>query len=271
MTGLGLAIAASAAFGGFLALPASQPSGSRAMSVVAATGPTSVPIWSPDWGSSYSTKVTLGGLNVDMTIDTGANSMAVTRDLAEKLLSSKAAVASEPNRVTMANGQADNENTIVIGTVKIGDRVLHDVPSFVVPNNGMTLLPLPVLAHMGSFTLDTTNLKLTFGQPSAPAAPKPMLASSALHDQLATEIGKVAFPQKVNDVMTVTGVRLDGLHLTFLYDLKSASQFNDRLKDIWTKNACAGDARQLMAQGASYRYEYWTDGAFVGGFDVVCS
>jgi clan AA aspartic protease (TIGR02281 family) len=168
MTGLGLAIAASAAFGGFVAqLPASQPSGSRAMSVVGATGPTSVPIWSPDWGKSYSTKVTLGGYDVDMTIDTGATSMAVPRDLAEKLLSSNAAVASEPISVKMANGQADNENTIVIGTVKIGDRVLHDVPSFVVPNGGITLLPLPVLAHMGSFTLDTANLKLTFGQPRA--------------------------------------------------------------------------------------------------------
>jgi hypothetical protein len=78
MTGLGLAIAASAAFGGFVAqLPASQPSGSRAMSVVAATGPTSVPIWSPDWGKSYTTKVTLGGYDVDMTIDTGATSMVV--------------------------------------------------------------------------------------------------------------------------------------------------------------------------------------------------
>jgi hypothetical protein len=95
-------------------------------------------------------------------------------------------------------------------------------------------------------------------------------ASAALHDQLVAEVAKVTFPQKVNGVMSVTGTKVDGLHLTFSYSLKSASQFNDQLKDAWTKNACSGDSRALMAQGASYRYEYFTDGAFVGEFDIAC-
>jgi predicted aspartyl protease len=51
---------------------------------------------------------------------------------------------------------------IRIDTVRVGDRVLHDVIAGVMPNGAEPLLGFPVLNQAGRFTIDTKNSQLIF-------------------------------------------------------------------------------------------------------------
>jgi hypothetical protein len=130
------------------------------------------PIWSENGGSAFKVAVSLGSYQAKMLIDTGANSMSVVKSLSDELWRRGDADLGPQERVIVADGRTTTEDTIIIHTVTVGGRTLHNMEAGIVADGAMMLMPFPVLNQMGSFTIDTAHGKLIFGSatPSAPPA-----------------------------------------------------------------------------------------------------
>jgi clan AA aspartic protease (TIGR02281 family) len=121
-----------------------------------------VPIFLNDDGRSVWIDVQLGSLTQRMLVDTGATSIAVPKSLANDLLRRGEASLDDPSQVTIADGSTHAESLIRIETVRIGNRVMHDVIAGVTPERASPLLGFPVLNQVGRFTIDTKNHQLIF-------------------------------------------------------------------------------------------------------------
>jgi clan AA aspartic protease (TIGR02281 family) len=122
----------------------------------------SVPIYLDDDGDSVWVDVQLGSLKQRMLIDTGATSTSVPKSVADDLLRRGEATLDDPHQVSMADGSTHDEDVIRISSVRVGDRVLHDVIAGVAPEQASPLVGFPVLNHAGRFTIDTKNSQLIF-------------------------------------------------------------------------------------------------------------
>jgi clan AA aspartic protease (TIGR02281 family) len=95
-------------------------------------------------------------------IDTGATSLSIAKSIANDLLRRGEASLEDPGQVAIADGSVHAENVIRIDTVRVGNRVLHDVMAGVLPESAPPLLGFPVLNQAGRFTIDTKNRQLIF-------------------------------------------------------------------------------------------------------------
>jgi clan AA aspartic protease (TIGR02281 family) len=126
------------------------------------SGGDNVPIYLNDGGRSVWVDVQLGSLTQRMLIDTGATSISIQKSVANDLLRRGEASLEDPGQFTIADGSTHVENIIRIDTVRVGNRVLHDVIAGVTPEGASPLLGFPVLNQAGRFTIDTKNRQLIF-------------------------------------------------------------------------------------------------------------
>lgn len=115
-------------------------------------------------GNAAAVQVHFGAHDAMMLIDTGATTMSLTPDVANKLLQAgEAHYTGQTVQMTLANGATASEQEIVIDRVSIGSHSLANVRATITTADGMALLPFPVLNQMGKFTIDTRNGLLIFG------------------------------------------------------------------------------------------------------------
>ena len=107
-------------------------------------------------------KVTMGGLLVDMQLDTGANLASIGEDLADKLIAGGYATEGERGDVELADGSTVSQRRIVVTKVSIGKHTVANMRAGVVKDGKEMLLSLPVLNAIGKFTIDSANQRLTF-------------------------------------------------------------------------------------------------------------
>jgi hypothetical protein len=115
-----------------------------------------------------------------MLIDTGADGMSLSPAIADALIAAGDASEAGTEPVTFADGTTVIQRRIVINRVQVGQHVLHSVVATVnATNQGLMLLPFPILNEMGKFTIDTAKGKLIFGgsTPSLDVAAIPARAS----------------------------------------------------------------------------------------------
>jgi aspartyl protease family protein len=121
-----------------------------------------VPIYLDNGGRSVWVDVQLGSLTQRMLIDTGATNISIQKSVANNLLRRGEASLEDPGQFTIADGSTHVESLIRIDTVRVGNRVLHDVIAGVMPEGAEPLLGFPVLNQAGRFTIDTKNRQLIF-------------------------------------------------------------------------------------------------------------
>jgi clan AA aspartic protease (TIGR02281 family) len=121
-----------------------------------------VPIYLYDGGRSVWVDVQLGSLNQRMLIDTGATSISIQKSVANDLLRRGEASLDDPGQVMIADGSTHSVSLIHIDTVRVGNKVPHDVIAGVSPEQASPLLGFPVLNQAGRFTIDTRNRQLIF-------------------------------------------------------------------------------------------------------------
>jgi clan AA aspartic protease (TIGR02281 family) len=141
---------------------ASAPAPEPQPQVTQPSGGDHVPIYLNDGGRSVWVDVQLGSLTQRMLIDTGATSISIPKSIANDLLRRGEASLEDPGQVTIANGSTYAESLIRIDTVRVGNRVLHDMIAGVSPEQAAPLLGFPVLNQAGRFTIDTKNRQLIF-------------------------------------------------------------------------------------------------------------
>jgi hypothetical protein len=102
---------------------------------------------------------------LSMMIDTGASMMSLPQVAADLLVAAhKADWAGRSETFTMADGSTHEKRILIIHQIKIGSHTLTNVEAGVTPSNDtVPLLPFPVLAQIGKFTIDTNAGTLTFG------------------------------------------------------------------------------------------------------------
>jgi hypothetical protein len=97
-----------------------------------------------------------------MIVDTGAGMGQIQVSLADNLLASGHATELTMERFCMANGQCEMQRVVLIDTLTLGRRIVHNVRMSVVPDSVEQLLGLPILNAIGKFTIDGANRQLTF-------------------------------------------------------------------------------------------------------------
>jgi hypothetical protein len=91
-----------------------------------------------------------------------------------------------------------------------------------------------------------------------------------LRDQLAQEVNNdnASLPKKVDDITTLKAERVNGLQVTYVYELNG--ELSDSAQASLTNRVCnVPGMRDAMAKGVTYRYEYWNAGKLLGGFNVA--
>jgi uncharacterized protein YraI len=131
--------------------------------LIVQTSRDSVPIYVDDSGRAVRVDVQLGSMTQRMLIDTGATNLSLPRSVANDLLQRGEATLDDAGRVTIADGSMLAITRIRVGTLRIGDRVLHNIDAGVLPDGSEPLLSFPVLNQAGKFTIDTTAGQLIFG------------------------------------------------------------------------------------------------------------
>jgi clan AA aspartic protease (TIGR02281 family) len=150
--------------------------------VVQPSGGDSVPIYLDNGGRSVWVDVQLGSLTQRMLIDTGATNISIQKSVANNLLRRGEASLEDPGQFTIADGSTHAESVIRIDTVRLGNRVLHDVIAGVLPEQASPLLGFPVLNQAGRFTIDTKNRQLIFDQDYSHDACRPHLSEERSGD-----------------------------------------------------------------------------------------
>jgi hypothetical protein len=121
----------------------------------------SVPIYPSANYMAAMVDVQLGSRTTRMTIDTGANIMSLPQGIADELVRNGDAQRGEKGHFTMADGSTKEEWTININRVTIGRHSVNNVKASV-SEEGSLLLPFTLLSHIGRFSIDTHERKLTF-------------------------------------------------------------------------------------------------------------
>jgi hypothetical protein len=122
----------------------------------------SVPIYTD--GGKALVDVYLGLHPQRMLIDTGANVMAISQDVADTLIADGSAnYTGEVHSIGIADGSVKQAPVINIHYMHIGNHKIVEVKAVVWGPGAMLLLPLPMLSRFGKFTIDTEHGELVFG------------------------------------------------------------------------------------------------------------
>jgi predicted aspartyl protease len=125
-----------------------------------------VPIYPGNGGATVRIDVLVGGNPVRMLLDTGATTMLIPMDLANKIVREGQGRWEEGRQqFKMADGSVRETNTLIIREVRIGRHVVRDVQAGVTTENNL-ILPFPTVNQIGPFMIDTRNGELVFGASS---------------------------------------------------------------------------------------------------------
>ena len=95
-----------------------------------------------------------------MQVDTGANMMVISDELAKNLYSEGELTVLPNDMVTLlADGREVRQKHLLIHMVTLGRHTVHSIDGTI----GSMLLPYQILNMFGRFTIDSNNGKLIFG------------------------------------------------------------------------------------------------------------
>jgi len=119
-------------------------------------GPVSVPLQMR--GGTFLVPVTINGkIELDFTVDSGASTVVVPADVFGTLIRTGTIADADlmgKQNFTLADGSTQTQETFRIRSLKIGDRVLHDVDASVAPIAGNLLLGQSFLRRFRSWSMD---------------------------------------------------------------------------------------------------------------------
>jgi clan AA aspartic protease (TIGR02281 family) len=119
-------------------------------------GPASVPLQMR--GGTFLVPVTINGkIELDFTVDTGASTVVVPADVFGTLIRTGTIADADlmgKQTFSLADGSTQMQGTFRIRSLKIGDRVLHDVEASVAPVAGSLLLGQSFLHRFKSWSID---------------------------------------------------------------------------------------------------------------------
>jgi clan AA aspartic protease (TIGR02281 family) len=119
-------------------------------------GPVSVPLQMR--GGTFLVPVTINGkIELDFTVDSGASTVVVPADVFGTLIRTGTMADADlmgKQNFTLADGSTQMQDTFRIRSLKIGDRVLHDVEASVAPVAGNLLLGQSFLRRFKSWSMD---------------------------------------------------------------------------------------------------------------------
>jgi clan AA aspartic protease (TIGR02281 family) len=116
-----------------------------------------------DGGNALYANVSLGSVQINMLVDTGATDMSVSESLADQLLRSGNAAPGESVTVTIADGSQSVRRSIIIFNVTVAGRVVRNVTAGVAPDGSMLLLGMSVLSRASArVSLDLASKRLVF-------------------------------------------------------------------------------------------------------------
>jgi hypothetical protein len=112
--------------------------------------------------------IEVGGYPVEAMVDTGcAWPMAVPKVYADALVRMGLAIRAGASSTTFADGSTHEVGIIMIGSISVDGRVLHDVEASVSPSNeAPILLGLGALNRLGPYTITEGKLVFTGEQPA---------------------------------------------------------------------------------------------------------
>ena len=112
--------------------------------------------------------IEVGGYPVEAMVDTGcAWPMAVPKIYADALVRARLAIRAGASSTTFADGSSHEVGIIMIGSISVDGRVLHDVEASVSPSNeAPILLGLGALNRLGPYTITDGKLVFTGEQPA---------------------------------------------------------------------------------------------------------
>ncbi len=106
----------------------------------------------------------INGVKKDFIFDTGAAKMSLSQELANELLAKRALTRNDFKGTTQtrnANGVVDNNATVILRQVKVGNRLLTNVEAIIaVSQKAPLLLGLNVIDLLGDWTMRKGNLIL---------------------------------------------------------------------------------------------------------------
>jgi hypothetical protein len=126
----------------------------------------SVPIYPGKGYKAVRIDAIVGGQPLRMTLDTGATVMLVTHAIADKIVADGQGNRGRMMEFKLADGSSIKARSIVIGEVRIGNHVVHNVEAGVADSDDM-LMSFPVLDAIAPFTIDTRNNRLVFDTKTA--------------------------------------------------------------------------------------------------------
>jgi clan AA aspartic protease (TIGR02281 family) len=110
-------------------------------------------------GGTFLVPVTINGkIELDFTVDSGASTVAVPADVFGTLIRTGTIADADlmgKQNFTLADGSTQTQDTFRIRSLKIGDRVLHDIEASVAPAAGSLLLGQSFLRRFKSWSMDT--------------------------------------------------------------------------------------------------------------------
>jgi aspartyl protease len=114
--------------------------------------------------------VVLGGLETQMTLDTGASTSSITAWLANKLVASGQAVELRSKSMVLADGSQRPFRVISVKTLTLGSHTESNV-EMLVSDRAMQLLGFPILSAIGAFTIDSVHRQIIFNATSQSLPP----------------------------------------------------------------------------------------------------
>jgi len=114
--------------------------------------------------------VVLGGLETEMTLDTGAATSSLTTWLANKLVASGQAVELHSKSMVLADGSQRQFRVISVKTLTLGSHTESNV-EMLVSDRAMQLLGFPILSAIGAFTIDSVHRQIIFNATSQSLPP----------------------------------------------------------------------------------------------------
>jgi hypothetical protein len=92
--------------------------------------------------------VIMGGVALNMVIDTGASESSIKAVVADRLLALNQATSGPDATFTLADGSSRTERTVFINTLTLGSHTVRNVHVSVTDENGIMLLGFDVLSQM---------------------------------------------------------------------------------------------------------------------------
>lgn len=119
----------------------------------------SVPLFTD--GTAIAIYTVLGGIRAPMIVDTGAATMQITEEIANKIIANGRGRWEQSGHFRMADGHETTQPMMTIDDVVIGNHVVRNVEA-TVTKNGNPLMSFSVLNSIAPFTIDTTHNELVF-------------------------------------------------------------------------------------------------------------